>query len=99
QQGEADQKGPPGKAQMPEMTLCRSFALAVRDRTVLSLFYLAGTLGGRGHNNLRCEARCLLVRAGHVALKFGDGFRPDQVNRAATEAAARHSCSEHPGQL
>src|SRR5260370_40403782 len=72
---------------------------AVRNATVLSFLRLASTRCGRSHNNLRCEARRLLVRAGNLALKFGDTFRSNEVNGAATETAARHSRSEHAGQL
>src|SRR5260370_27440807 len=72
---------------------------AVRNATVLSFLRLAGTCRGRSHNNLRCEARSLLVRAGNLALKFRDRFRSNEVNGTATQTAARHSRSEHAGQL
>src|SRR5258707_13146799 len=68
-------------------------------QTVLSFLHLARSRRGRSHNNLRNETRSLLVRAGNLALKFRDRFRSNEVNCAATEAAARHSRSEHAVQL
>src|SRR5260370_21333167 len=66
---------------------------AVRNATVLSFLRLASTRRGRSHNNLRCQARSLLVRPRTLALKLGDRFRSHEVSRAATETPARHSRS------